>query len=294
VLNDFLPTIIGTQMLDAILPHVTKGTNIYQDPPRLNFYTPRKEPFMPVEFSVAAYRFGHSMVRPIYRLNESVPAVEDAPRLPIFAQSPDESLVGFREFPANFAIDWRLFFKMGAAPKQGKTRIQPAYKIDTSLVNPLGNLPTPVTGPTPMPSLAERNLIRGLRMGLPSGQAVAAAMGVPIVPDEKLRVGKENEDDVPNNKRLVDISPRFRNNAPLWYYILAESMQVFETNDTPIRLGPVGGRIVGEVFAGLLLGDSHSFLIQDPCWRPRADFTADKTRTGKFGMAELIAQAMQV
>src|SRR5207302_623067 len=85
VLNDFLPTIIGTETLFAILPHLAKKTTIYQDPPQLKFYTPRREPFMPVEFAVAAYRFGHSMVRPIYRLNEHVPETEDGVRIPIFS-----------------------------------------------------------------------------------------------------------------------------------------------------------------------------------------------------------------
>jgi hypothetical protein len=293
VLDDFLRTIIGEDMLYAILPHLKSGKTVLEDRPQIHFYTPNKEPFMPVEFSVAAYRFGHSMVRPIYRLSETVPEkVADSPandqRLPIFTADPTkESLVGFREFPANWAVQWRLFFPIVPADKSGKKRIQPAYKIDTSLVNPLGSLPPSVA--TQVASLAERNLLRGLRMGLPSGQAVARAMGIDVVADDKLRVGKANEDDTPNNPRLVDLSPGFANNAPLWYYILAESQQVFKDNNTPIRLGPVGGRIVGEVFAGLLLGDQHSFLNQDPNFRPRKDFT----RSGKFGMAELITQAMQ-
>jgi hypothetical protein len=298
VLNDFLPTIIEAKTLHAVLPHLKKGTTIQQDPPRLRFYTPKKDLFMPVEFSVAAYRFGHSMVRPMYRLSETVPAKEadpTDPRLPIFADETQPSLVGFREFPNNWAIDWRLFFNMAPSPPSGKKRIQPAYKIDTSLVNPLGNLPTSVTGHTTVSSLAERNLLRGLRMGLPSGQAVARAMGVPVVPDENLRVGKatqENTDPGPKkNPLLVDLFPAFRAKAPLWYYILAESQQVFENDNTTIRLGPVGGGIVAEVFAGLLVGDSHSFVSQDPGWKPLARFL---NKDGKFGIAELIAQAMQV
>jgi hypothetical protein len=294
VLNDFLRTIIGEEMLYAILPHLQSGKTVLEDLPKLQFYHPTKESFMPVEFSVAAYRFGHSMVRPIYRLSDTVPPQEaDKPendqRLPIFTVEKKESLVGFREFPGNWAVDWRLFFNMGPAPAFGKKRIQPAYKIDSSLVNPLGTLPPSVA--TKVPSLAERNLLRGLRMGLPSGQAVARALGVPVIADEDLRVGKANEDDTPNNKRLVDFSPAFKDNAPLWYYILAESQQVFVDNTTPIRLGPVGGRIVGEVFAGLLLNDPHSFLKQEPTWQPNKDFL---NKDGQFGMAELIAQAMQV
>jgi hypothetical protein len=282
VLHDFLPTIIGREMLESILPHLAHQTSIFQHEPRLRFYKPRKQPYMPVEFSVAAYRFGHSMVRPIYRLNTTL-----ADRQVIFSLDPKvPNLTGFREFPAEWAIEWNLFFDFGRAPRHGKQRLQPAYKIDSSLVDPLGKLPPSIA--TKVRSLAERNLLRGLRMGLPSGQDVAEKMGVPVIPDDQLRVGKATEEDSPTNPRLVDISPKFRGNAPLWYYILAEAQQAFVDNTTPIRLGPVGGRIVGEVFVGLLLGDRHSFLNQNPHWHP----IPEVTRNGKFGMAELIAQAM--
>jgi hypothetical protein len=283
VLNDFLPTIIGQEMVNKILPHLKKKTSVTEDKPDLKFFHWRNEPFIPVEFSVAAYRFGHSMVRPIYRLSTTL-----TDRQVIFSLDPNvPNLTGFREFPANWAIDWKLFFDFGVnSPPLGPQRIQPAYKIDSSLVNPLGNLPPSIA--STVPSLAERNLLRGLRMGLPSGQAVAKRMGVPVIPDDRLRVGKATQEDAQKNIRLVDIAPGFRNNAPLWYYILAEAQQAFVDDTTPIRLGPVGGRIVGEVFAGLLLGDKHSFLNQDPLWQPIPEFL----KTGRFGMAELIAQAM--
>jgi hypothetical protein len=294
VLNDFLPTLINPATLQKVLPHLAKGTSLAQDPPQLQFYKPKKEPFIPVEFSVAAYRFGHSMVRPIYRLSETVPPTESdgtAPdgRLPIFAAPPALSLVGFNEFPSNWAIDWRLFFNMNPpAPKAGKGRVQPAYKIDTSLVNPLGSLPVAVA--RGIPSLALRNLMRGKSMGLPSGQAVARALKIPVLDENQLRAGKANADNFDTNPRLIDISPAFTDNAPLWFYILAESMSVFQNNDTPILLGPVGGTIVAEVFVGLMLGDQFSFLRQDPGWKPFEQFQ----KNGKFGIAELITQALQV
>src|SRR5437016_14297774 len=68
VLHDFLPTIVGPQTLHKVLPHLKNGTSIYKDKPELNFFNWRNDPFMPIEFAAAAYRFGHSMVRPIYRL----------------------------------------------------------------------------------------------------------------------------------------------------------------------------------------------------------------------------------
>ena len=284
VLHDFLPTIIGADMVHAILPQladdsVRDGAKSFT--PHLQFFKWEEKPFIPVEFSVAAYRFGHSMIRPIYRLNTTLPE-----RLAIFAPDPTESLLGFRAFREDRAIDWNLFFKIDKNPPElGYNRLQPAYKIDTSLVNPLGSLPNIIAqGPS---MLAVRNLQRGLRMGLPSGQAVAHAMKLPVIPDAQLRVGKATEEDHGSNCLLTEISPNFAGNAPLWYYILAEAQQAFIRNTTPIRLGPVGGRIVGEVFVGLMFGDSQSYVRQNPSWRPHTDLMPK----GRFGMAELIGAA---
>jgi hypothetical protein len=284
VLHDFLPTILGQETLEKILPHLKKKSSIYEDKPNLQFYHFDNDPFIPVEFSVAAYRFGHSMVRPIYRLNSTLPD-----RFAIFSMDPNTSLTGFREFPSPWAIDWTLFFDFGNhPPKHGPGRVQPAYKIDSSLVNPLAHLPASIGGK--MVSLPERNLLRGWRMSLPSGQDVARKMGIKPISDDDLRVGKATEADSANNTRLVDIAPIFKDNAPLWYYILAEAQQHFKKNDTPIHLGRVGGRIVGEVFVGLLLGDKHSFLNQDPNWKPLEVFTPGGK---KFGIADLISEAMK-
>src|SRR5262245_43797699 len=104
VIHDFLPAIVDAETLHHVLPHLRKGTSIAAVPPRLRSYRWRNEPFLPVEFSVAAYRFGHSMVRPEYRLNTTLPG-----RFDIFAKS-GMDLAGFREYSSEFAIDWSLFF----------------------------------------------------------------------------------------------------------------------------------------------------------------------------------------
>ena len=124
-------------------------------------------------------------------------------------------------------------------------------------------------------------------MGLPSGQTVARYMHVPVIPDADLKIGKATEEDTPNNKLLTDISSNFADNAPLWYYILAEAQQQFKKNSTEITLGPVGGRIVTEVFVGLLLGDKHSFLSMNPGWTPMEEVM----NGGKFKMIDLLHQA---
>jgi hypothetical protein len=322
VLHDFLPRIVGLDMVHNVLPHLKKGTSIYQDKPELHFFRWKDLPFMPVEFSVAAYRFGHSMVRPIYRLNTELGsgASQDeidrgvAGRQFIFAAVQDEGLNGFRKFPDIWAIDWNLFFetagKLDDPKNRGPQRVQPAYKIDSSLVNPLAFLPEfSIAGPgglkpdqdghpTPQPgaisNLAHRNLLRGFNMGLPSGQTVARHMGLKPIPDNELKVGKANADGIKGNPSLTDFGKSFKDNAPLWFYILAEAQHQWlveaskKANDDAknmvhTRLGPVGGRIVTEVLIGLLLGDRHSFLSQWPTFQPW--FT---NADGKFGMPELL------
>jgi hypothetical protein len=113
-------------------------------------------------------------------------------------------------------------------------------------------------------------------------------MGVTPISDDKLKVGKANQDGVVANKSITTLSPKFANNAPLWFYILAEAQQQFVNNDTPIHLGPVGGRIVAEVFVGLMKGDGHSYLNQDPNFVPNAGFQG---AGGQFNMIDLLKAA---
>src|SRR5262249_17807015 len=112
-------------------------------------------------------------------------------------------------------------------------------------------------------SLAARNLLRGLRMGLPSGQDVACAMGLKPISDDRLVVGKATEEDRPVFKSLTAIpkfGSEFKEKAPLWFYVLSEAEQQFKNKDPPISPGQVVGTIGTETFVGLMLADSHSFL----------------------------------
>jgi hypothetical protein len=226
-----------------------------------------------VEFSVAAYRFGHSMVRPIYRFNSKIP------RVPVFSGNFDpanlENLNGFRRLPPEWGFEWQFFFELaGSTPEKP---MQTAYRIDQQLANPLGSLP-PSIAVSPS-SLAQRNLVRGLRLGLPSGQMVAHAIGVTPLPDDELRVGPRDEAQRP----LTDFGADFKHNAPLWYYVLREAEVLHEGN----QLGPVGGRIVAEVFVGILTADRLSYQRVNPSWTPEL---ADAS--GRFGMPELITFAL--
>ena len=309
VVNDYLVRICGKEVIDDILPHRLERKPAALKEPRLHYYKQRNDAFMPVEFSAAAYRFGHSMVRPIYRLNTELDGGEDprhaSPnerargidgRFFIFAGVQRRGLGGFDAFPEQWAIDWSLFFDIdGSGKKGGKARVQPAYKIDTSLVNPLGFLPEfsnanknpPLTIKSLQASpndklrapanLAQRNLLRGMAMGLPSGQAIADLMGVDRVPEKSLWVGKAIVAELPKSKALSEIDASFEDNAPLWFYILAEAQYEWlqrakakggKGDAEPVTLGAVGKRIVAETLIGLLWADGHSYLSQAPNFEP--------------------------
>jgi Animal haem peroxidase len=281
VIHDFLPRIVGQEMVDEVFEPKTitvhdpggKKRKVKVREPELDFYHPKNNAFMPVEFSVAAYRFGHSMIRPIYRFN-SVQA-----RRPIFSDdfSPGNTanLNGFRPLPQDWGFEWQFFFELGGNP--ATMPMQKAYRIDQQLVNPLGHLPPAIAANPGV--LAQRNLLRGLRLGLPSGQTVARAIQVHPIPDEDLRVGPRDEEQRP----LTEFGSDFRHNAPLWYYVLREAEVFHEGN----QLGPVGGRIVAEVFVGILSADKLSYQSVDPAWTPELANTQ-----GMFTMADLIRFAI--
>lgn len=300
VLHDFLPRIVSAPVLDAL------KTGGKFDSHKLEFFHWKNEPFMPVEFSVAAYRLGHSMIRPGYRLNDN-----DATLLPIFPVLPKfpQGLTGFQEMDKKRGIDWARFIdtevrSYGTDNEKDATtkkRLQFAYRIDTSLVNPLGALP-PQVASNPS-SLAQRNLLRSFELGLPSGQAVARAMSVLPLSDDQIILGKAvdkpDPGDVRGNiltvKELAPFKDAFRGNCPLWTYILAEAAHHQKEVEIPVtekkkistpQLGPVGGRIVAEVFLGLLFGDNDSFLRHDPHWKPTL------TKDHKFHLKDLVNFAL--
>lgn len=256
VINDFLRKVCGDAVVNDILrteQYVTAAGPIDLPKIELRFFHWQQEPFMPVEFSVAAYRFGHSMIRPTYNLNGDIP-----PNIPIFIhgelQNEHDDLRGFRTLASGWKVDWDFFFGEGPS-------LQFAHKIDTKLALPLEDVPA--TDP-PHHALAVRNLIRSSDLGLPAGQRVARAMAMEPMSDADLGI--------------VQISEQFEEAAPLWFYVLKEAEVTGGA-----QLGPVGGRIVAEVLLGLIKGDPFSFLNVEPGWKPSLGPTP-----GQFTMKDLV------
>jgi len=243
IVHDFLPAVLGKGMAETVLA-------------RREFFKWRDQPFIPLEFSGAAYRFGHSMVRDRYGLKR-LPATGTGP-----PTTPFGDLAGHSALTHAHVIDWERFFDLGTP--RGP---QPSFAIDTVLAPPLFELPEDE------PMLARRNLLRGRKLGLPSGQDVADALGAAVLEPEELEI------DERLGRRSRDVLLR---STPLWYYVLCEA----ENRESGKHLGPVGGRVVGEVLAGLLHGDADSYVNAEPAWEP------EQLGTKKpFTMAELIGFA---
>lgn len=260
VVHEFLVKTCGKAVVDNVLK---KGRK---------FYKWRNEPYIPVEFSVAAYRFGHSQVRPSYRANFTGNPGGKPFFGMIFTPTPSDpldpdDLSGTCRAPRRF-VDWPTFFDFGDG------NVRPNKKIDTSLSTALFHLPgTVVSHPDPASnpsSLAQRNLLRHLTFALPSGQRVAQAMKLPELSKNDLSMLKPFGMD---------------DRTPLWFYILREAA-VHEKGGE--RLGPVGARIVAEVFIGLLEGDRSSFLSQDPDWQPFLPTIDASRRNDDFTLIDML------
>jgi hypothetical protein len=257
VLHEFLPQLVGQPIVDAVLA----------EGPR--FYRPRQDDaFIPVEFQMA-YRVGHSMVRPSYRANFSGNGGQ-----PFFAfvfdpaqneaGDPDDLRGGVRS--QRRFVGWTTFFRFPGFEDD----VRPPKRLDTRLSTPLFDLPLgAIASGAPPASLAERNLLRHLTWSLPSGQAIAAAMAAPTLSDAHFA-------------DLAAFHPRFVGSTPLWYYVLKEA----EVVEHGARLGPVGARLVAEVFVGLLQSDSASILNADEPFVPTLGATP-----GQFTTAELLTFA---
>lgn len=237
IVHDYVRRIVPEEIFASVLTHDERSGF-----PKVvtRFYDLGREPYMPVEFAVAAYRFGHSQVRSIYSLNIGVQ------NLPTFL--PDSQLPGdepsrrradfrgFRPLPPGWQPVWPMFFDFADG-----TPPQMTNRIDTSLSAPLHRLPGEPEGDRSRASLAFRNLKRSVEHSLPTGEWVARAMG----------------------ETPID-TPHTRGRTPLWFYILEEANQ----QQSGMRLGNVGGRIVAEVLLGLLVGDPLSYISVQPNWSP--------------------------
>ncbi len=278
VIHQFLPEFIDEQVLASTIEH---GPVFYR-------MSDARRGRVPVEFSVAAFRFGHSNARGRYTLNENFDRVR---MFPLSEAELGRNLLGNQIIPPERQIEWERFFDFNSF--QGDlgddvdqfAGLQVGRKVDRFLARPMLRLP--IGGPglpdfildtentvagLPVVSLANISLFRSKALGLPSGQDVAEAMGYTPIPNEAFGLCDPGDPCAPGDLPLgVDIDE-----APLLLYILEEARLQHEGE----QLGDVGGRIVADVVIGLLLADRSSVLNKP--------FTSPVTGTDVVTMEDMI------
>ena len=262
VLQDFLKRVADPAIVNGIL---TGGNR---------FYDAMGEPFfLPLEFTVAGYRFGHTMIRDTYDFNLNFTEATLGLLFTFTALSGE--LGDFDTLPDNWIVQWERFIAAGG----GRNK---ARKFDTKLSGGLFQLQT-VTGEIEQPAdaanLAVRNLLRGYGLRMPTGQAMAARLGLPVLTAAQLEAAAASE-----RQAHVLKTSGFLERTPLWYYLLAESR-----HHGGQRLGPVASTLVAEVLVGLVRRSDDSILAT-PGWVP----SLPSATPGRFELADLLRFAKVV
>lgn len=265
VVNDWLKRICDPAVVDAVL---ADGASTYV---RRQAEIGGAHAFLPLEFTAAAFRFAHSMVRARYDWNANFANARFDQLFQVTGpQGFSGALAGAKTLPSSWVADWSRLADPETARTGGMSR-----PIDIYLSPPLVELANEGNRESPggrlqrlMKNLAKRNLLRGYFLALPTGQAVAQALGVEALSPQLLERG------LPHGALGAFRAARFTVRTPLWFYVLQES----KIQADGARLGAVGSRLVAETVVGLLRLDPNSYLNHAGGWTPRIGATLDDGR----------------
>ncbi len=254
--SDYLPRICAPGVVTDVF---TSGRKAFEVG-----VTPTDVPTMPIEFSVAAFRLGHSMIRSAYNWNRIFDDGFGSLELLFHFSAGSGNLDGGPRLPSTWIADFRRLYDFKEAGRQDlavpEGKFNRAMRIDTRLVNPLETLPG---FPANEANLAFRNLTRARMVRLATGQQMATFLKSKGVTLTKLTNAQIRDGN--NGAQLDGLTQTQRaallTNTPLWFYILREA----EFNQG--KLKGVGARIVAETFHRAMEG-SQTSIVRDPTWRP--------------------------
>jgi hypothetical protein len=256
IIHDFLKKrVADAATVEAVLSH-----------PEPLYRPPAGAFFLPLEFTVAAFRFGHSMIRDTYYFNFNY---QNSDLVTLFTL---RALARYPTLPEDKIIQWEKFLP-------GRGNRNKTSRLDTRLVEPLRRVLDETERPVPCETrLAVQDLKRGYMMRIPTGQAVARKLGLEVL------TAQEIEEAAANAAQLAVLRDSgFSARTPLWFYILAEAARGGGN-----RLGAVGSRLVAEVIVGLVRRSKDSILRPtDSPWTP----TLRGRVKGQFDLADLLRLA---
>jgi hypothetical protein len=263
--TDYLRRIVKRRPVDDVFKNGRKAFEVNA--------APTDVPTMPIEFSVAAFRLGHSMIREAYNWNKNFPGAQGTLDFLFTFSGLSGDMLGGDRLPSNWIADFRRlydFTEAGRADLAAPGGLNRAMRIDTKLVDTLGvlrpqtlDLPANVPGTDARRNLAFRNLTRANMVRLTSGQKMLRFLRNRVGPitglsRAQLRDGSGGAtfENLTNAQRDALLTK-----TPLWFWILREA----ELNNGKLR--GVGGRIVAETFHRAMEGSTFS-IVRDKTWRP--------------------------
>lgn len=243
---------------------------------------------IPLEFSGAAFRFGHTMVRNVYDFNRNFGrgegGLDKATFDLMFKFTANGGFFGLKKLPENWVIDWRRFVGVDPIDNSDGLPARNARRIDTEIAPPLGKMVNEGGDHSEgseiwemFRHLARRNLRRGYSLRLPTGQALHRHLK---------QQGQLTSDPIEDVAALFDSKPAlqsflqnnqsgFSHRTPLWFYCLAEAEAAGGES-----LGELGSWIVASTFIGVMLSDPTSALST----RFRPMDSPLRTENGENGM----------
>jgi hypothetical protein len=221
-------------------------------------------PTMPIEFSVAAFRLGHSMIRGAYDWNKIFDNGLGTLFFLFTFSAGSGNLGGAPRLLSSWIADFRRLYDFTEAGRADlavpEAKFNRARPIDTTLANPLASLPG---FPADEANLAFRNLARAKMVNLATGQQMATFLKSKGVTLTKLTAAQVRDGKGGATLEGLTTTQRaaFLKDTPLWFYILREA----ELNQG--KLKGVGARIVAETFHRAMEG-SQTSIVRNPAWRP--------------------------